>query len=272
MSILLSVYYPEGIVYVADKNITVMTEKESKSIKYVESTGTKVLSWPRKRAIVGYVGIARLAGYPLDEWLRIFIAETRDFKDIKKLAKKLKNRIEYDFNEDFQNEEVDDKQLIIHLGGFTKVKDVYVPVLYHIWNYTGKVDSKTGKYPIGERIFKLSEDVEPIVKKSLQPGDYPQKAREKLQSMVDQGHYLWFNNGYNLGAFNVFKDVVWGALHIIKANGFALNTSGIIDRVAFCRMAVELFGSYFTYNNFPEDRVVGGGSDAVYIPWPEDGD
>jgi hypothetical protein len=94
MSILLSAYYPEGIVYVADKNMTILHNSQSGVRKYVEP-GTKVLSWPHKRAIVGYVGLGQLAGYSLDEWLRIFIAETRDFSDIRRLAQKLRNKIQY---------------------------------------------------------------------------------------------------------------------------------------------------------------------------------
>jgi hypothetical protein len=268
MSILLSAYYPEGIVYVADKNMTILHNSQSGVRKYVEP-GTKVLSWPHKRAIVGYVGLGQLAGYSLDEWLRIFIAETRDFSDIRRLAQKLRNKIQYDFSEDFQGKEVSDKNLIIHLGGFTKKQGIFVPVLYHIWNHTGIVDPKTGEYPPGERVFKINEDIESNFMKWPRPEDYPIKVRVRLRNMIEEERYLWFNNGYNIGAFNVFKDVVWEALNIIKDHGFAPNTSGLLARVAFCRMAVELFGSYFTYHNFPEDRAVGGGSDAVWIPWPE---
>jgi hypothetical protein len=269
MSILLSAYYPEGIVYVADKNITFTVNTLNGTRKYVEPTGTKVLSWPNNKAIIGYVGLGSLAGLTLEEYLRTFIAGTRDFTDIDLLANQLRDQIQVDFSEDFATKEVDDKQLIFHLGGFTKKDNVTVPVLYHIWNYTGIVDPKTGEYPPGERIFKLTEDIERTFKKWPNPEDYPQKIRINLQNMVDDNRYLWFNNGYNLGAFNLFKDIVWQALCYLQNTPFAFEISGINSRVAFCRMAVELFSSYFTYYKFPEDRIVGGGSEAVYIPWPE---
>ena len=167
-----------------------------------------------------------------------------------------------------KSKEVFDKQLIIQLGGFTQKEGVFVPVMYKIWNFTGKVDPKTGDYPPGERIFKLEEIIEKEVKTWPNPEDYPKSVRNRLQSQIDQGRYTWFNNGSNLGAFNVFKDFVWNALRVIKDAGFAANTSGIDARIAFCRMSVELFGLYFTHNYFPEDRVVGGGSDIAYISWP----
>ncbi|MEJ2351153.1 MAG: hypothetical protein P8Y03_15320 [Anaerolineales bacterium] len=267
MSILLSAYYPEGIVYVADKNITATINTTSGIKKYVEPTGTKVLSWPNNRAVIGFVGLANLAGLTLEEYLRIFIASTRDFTDIDQLAHQLRDQIQIDFSKDFAAQEVNEKQLIFHLGGFTKKENVCVPVLYHIWNYKGIVDPQTGKYPPGERIFQVNEDIETKFKDWPHPEDYPLRVRERLQNMVDQDRYLWFNNGYNLGAFNLFKDVVWQALCYLQKTPFALNISGINARVAFCRMAVELFGSYFTYHSYPEDRVVGGGSEAVFIPW-----
>jgi hypothetical protein len=153
MSILVSVYFPEGIVFAADKNITTAVNSKDELHKYVEPTGTKVLSWPNKKAIIGYVGLARLAGVPFEEYIRIFIAETRNFSDIEEMANQLRDQIQQDFSEEFATKEVFDQQLIIHLGGFTKKEDVSVPFMYHIWNYSGIFNANTGKYPPGERVF-----------------------------------------------------------------------------------------------------------------------
>jgi hypothetical protein len=117
--------------------------------------------------------------------------------------------------------------------------------------------------------FKIEEIIEKDFNKWPNPEDYPQRVRNRIQKMVDQRRYYWFNNGFNIGMFNIFKDLVWGGLHIIQDAQFAPITKGINARVAFCQIAVELYGSYFTHFHFPEDRVVGGGSDAVYIPWPD---
>ena len=269
MSILLSAYYPEGIVFVADKNATISYSSLQEKKRYVEPTATKVLSWPRQKAIVGFVGLGELAGLPLYEWMRVFIASTRDFKDIARLAKKLKNAVQKDFQKDHPDgTDVSESQLIIHLGGFTKKQGVHVPVMYHIWNHGG-IDANTGSYPLGERQFRISEDVKGCFENWPNPNDYPKRVRDRLQNMINERRYFWFNNGANIGAFNVFKDFIWHALQIIQDAGFATKYKGLGARVAFCKMAVEVFGVYFTHHFFPEDRAVGGGVDVAFIPWPK---
>lgn len=268
MSILLSAYYPEGIVFVADKNATITVNTPAGNRRFVEPTLTKVLAWPRNRAVVGFVGLGSLAGYRMDEWIRIFIAGNRDFKDIHELAVNLRDQVQADFQKDFPSgSEVSNKQLVFHLGGFTIVNSVPVPVMYHIWNHESI--SSQGEYSPGERSFRLTEDVQENFKTWPKPEDYPVNVRSRLQNMVNERQYLWYSNGANLGAFNVFRDFVWHALHVIQDHGFAPQYSGLGARMAFCKMAVELFGSYFTHHFFPEDRSVGGGADVVAIPWPE---
>ncbi|HUW49018.1 MAG TPA: hypothetical protein VMW36_09790, partial [Patescibacteria group bacterium] len=238
--------------------------------KYVEPTATKVLSWPRRRAVVGFVGLGTLADYTLDEWFRVFIAETRNFADVSALATMLRDKIEKDFQQDYEHDEdLSEFNLVIHLGGFTIKGGFAVPVMYHIWNHYDSIDPKTGEYPPAGKTFQISEDIEENFKKWPQPEDYPARVRHRLQKMVDERSYLWFSNGANLGAFNVFRNFVWHALHVIQDHGFAPNLAGLGARIAFCKMSVELFGSYFTHHFFPEDRVVGGGIDVGYIPWPE---
>lgn len=269
MSILLSGYYPEGIVFAADKNATI-TYRTSGKKRHVEPTATKVVSWPHRRAVVGFVGLGRLVGLGLDEWMRIFIAGNRDFEDIDYLAENLRCRIQEDFDQDYSMEpDVTDAYLVIHLGGFRRKDNIAVPVMYHIFNH-GPIDDKTGKYPPAQRTFDLDEGVEVGFKKWPHPEDYPERVRERLQRMIDECQYFWFNNGYNFVAFNVFKDAIWQALHIIQNAGFGPKATGLGARVAFCKMAVEVFGSYFTHHYDPEDRLVGGGVDVVYVPWPEE--
>jgi hypothetical protein len=267
MSILLSAYYPEGIVFVADKNVTITAMTPVGDKRYVEPTATKVLAWPYKRALVGFVGLGTLAGYPLDEWMRIFIAETRDFEDIESLAHRLQDRVQKDFQQEYiAIEDVSKLNLIIHLGGYSLKEGVAVPVMYHVRNNQGHIDPGTGKYPPAQKVFDISEDIERDLKSSPH---YPKQVRQMLQSMIDDGRYCWYCNGANLGAFNVFKEFVWNSLQIIQQHGFAPRLTGLGARIAFCKMSVELFSSYFTHHCLPEDRIVGGGVDAVYAPWPE---
>lgn len=271
MSILLSAYYPEGIVFAADKNATIHYETPAGERQLVEPTATKVLSWPYRKAIVGFVGLGMIARLTLDEWMRIFIAGTRDFDDIGEVARTLRDQIQRDFDEDFRSSaDISNAHLIVHLGGFTVKKNVPVPVMYHIWNH-GAMDLETGEYPPAQPTFHISEDIERDFTKRgwPNPSDYPTRIRNRLQRMVNDRRFLWYNNGANLGAFNTFKAFLWHALLTVRDRGFAPDYPGLGQRIAFCKMAVEVFGSFFQEYYLPEERSVGGGVDVAYVPWPE---
>jgi hypothetical protein len=267
MSILLSGYFPEGIVFAADKNATITAITNLGQKRFVEPTATKVLSWPNSKANVGFVGLGQLTGLPMDEWMRIFIAGTRNFNNIDELAIKLHNDIQSDFDKEYSNQSnYNDLHLIIHLGGFGERKGIKVPVMYHIYNHEG-LERKSGLYKSATSKFKLSEEFEKNFKEWWKNSNYPEQAQERLSSLVSRKKYMWFNNGANIGAFNVFKGVIWQSLNAIEEAGFAKHFSGIDARIAFCKMAVEVFGIYFTHHYFPDERYVGGGVDVVFIEW-----
>lgn len=267
MSVLLSAYYPEGIVFAADKNATITYIPSG--TKQVEPTATKVLSWPFQRAIVGFVGLGRLAGgLAMDEWMRIFIAETRELKDIDAVAYKLRERIQEDFDRDYsQSTDTRDKHLVIHLGGFAARGGIQTPVMYHIWNH-GDIHPMTG-YPPADRTFTISEDIERDFKAQTKSNNYPAGVRDWLKNKIETGEYHWYNNGANLAAFNTFKHVIWRSLKTLQGVGFAPSSAGLDEGISFCKMAVEVFASFFTHYFPPEERAVGGGVDVAYIPWPK---
>lgn len=281
MSILLSAYFPEGIVFVADKNHPRTGPDAGPNDS--RTSGANVLAWPNKKAIVGYYGLARLAGFPLDEWLRIFIAFNRDFSDIGRLAGQLRDQLQTDYCADVLSGAVVDQPLSLHLGGFVQKENVFgqkengfaqkengfVPVLYQIWNYPGACEPPSGSYPPGGSNFRLEQALAASFQSGANPPESPAQVRERLQALVDDRRYVWFSHGDNLSAFNAFRDALVTSLHSLQDEGFISPAQDIKARVAFCRMAVDLFGSYFLYHQFPEERGMGGNSEAVYIPWPE---
>jgi hypothetical protein len=267
VSVLLSAYYPEGIVFAADKNATITYIPSG--IKHVEPTATKVLSWPFQKAIVGFVGLGRLAGrLMMDEWMRIFIAETRELDDIDRVAHRLRDRVQEDFDKDYPAPaDTRDKHLVIHFGGFAARNGIQTPVMYHIWNH-GDIDLVTG-YPPADRNFRISEDIERDFRAQTKSSNYPAGVRDWLTSKINVGEYHWYNNGANLAAFNTFKNVIWRSLRALQDAGFAPSSSGSNQGISFCKMAVEVFGSFFTHYFPPEEQAVGGGVDVAYILWPK---
>lgn len=263
MSILLSGYFPEGIVFVADKNATITSSTAGGIKQYVEPTFTKVLSWPRSKALIGFVGLGELAGLPLDEWLRVFIAGTREFTSIDMLAEQLRDQIQNDINKDYpSNVDCRDLLLIVHIGGFAVRNRISVPVMYYIYNHKG-LDER-GNYRESTRNFQISEEFKNNFNQWQPSSNYPNDVRNCIEDLSNRNNFIWYNNGAYIGAFNVFKSFIWQSLKEIKQAGFMAHESGIFARIAFCKMAVEVFSAYFTHHHIPEDRIVGGGIDVVY--------
>jgi hypothetical protein len=268
MSILLSAYFPEGIVFTADKNATMLYEAPDGSPRQDVEVGiaTKVIPWARRRAVVGYCGLGQLAGLPLSEWMRQFAAQTRDFDDLTTLAAQMKEAIQRDFDRDYpDNTNVDQAGLIVHLGGFRYEDSIAIPSMYYISNV--RSSDKCGRY--GQAVRRFNEPSDELRTRVINIG--AAEFRQWLQRFYREGNLVWFNNGLYFPAFNVFKEALWQALTALRDArcDFLPETSTLADRVAYCKMAVELFGSFFQHHFLPSYRSVGGGVDAEWVAWPE---
>jgi hypothetical protein len=77
----------------------------------------KVLKWPNREVVVGYVGRAEVAEDEYtDEWLYKFVGRNLDTDlSLRQLAVNLKNDLEYDLRG-----KVADEPMVLHLGGFVE--------------------------------------------------------------------------------------------------------------------------------------------------------
>jgi hypothetical protein len=82
MSILVVQLVREGLLFGADRNITTTvrlgTGPQGTVIASGQAPRPKVLKWPNRPVVVGYVGRARIAGRYTDEWLYDFIGRNLD--------------------------------------------------------------------------------------------------------------------------------------------------------------------------------------------------
>ncbi len=271
MSILLSAYFPEGIVFAADRNVSLIANTTGSLYQDVEiGATTKVIPWPRRRAVVGYCGLGYLADLTMEEWMRQFVAQTRDFDNLTTVATQLQELIQRDFDKDYPEEaNIDGAGLIVHLGGFRYENGTPVPAMYLISNIPGF--DQRGNYRNAVRNFvEPSDEMQKFAIKSdlKSPSDY----KPWLEGIYQNKDLVWFTNGLHFPAFNVFKDTLWGALNAIRDFEIMplLSAPSLEDRVAYCAMSVELFGSFFRHHTYPRYRSVGGGVDAECIPWPEE--
>src|SRR5262245_37843399 len=129
MSILLVELVPQGIIFGADRNISSEVKEiahedkgeehpfiEQHHVHFYQSPRPKVLRWPQRKALIGYVGEAQINGIPTDEWLYDFIGNHLKFDSFATLAESLQQSVEHQRRIDEGND--DPSPLIIHLAGF----------------------------------------------------------------------------------------------------------------------------------------------------------
>src|SRR5689334_16880972 len=82
MSVFVSEVLPNGIVFAADRNISVpFCDKNGVVVGYVQQPGSKLLRWPRSNALLGYVGVADVGSKSMHEWLYNFMGDHIAFRD-----------------------------------------------------------------------------------------------------------------------------------------------------------------------------------------------
>jgi hypothetical protein len=89
VSILAVRLVPDGLIFGADCNVTSRWVLEDGGVLITasgQSERPKVLNWPNREVIVGYVGAARIEHRATDEWLYRFIGGRLDFDDLASVA------------------------------------------------------------------------------------------------------------------------------------------------------------------------------------------
>jgi len=260
MSILISLYTRAGIVYAADRNLTW-------GPVVFPDDASKVLLWPYRRAILGVVGLGELEEIQMDEWLRIFIAETRDYETPAEIAGVLLGRVQHAFN---GSSELMRKPrlLIIQIGGFEQVNGVATPVNHMIRNVES---DRQGGYTQPETTFRVDDMVRHYYEGFKEPSRYPEEVRERFEVMErERGHVLHFTQGHKYGMFQHFVGGMYSALKYAKGADSASPLFSLEDWKVFARMSVEAYGAYFTHTRPENKRFVGDVADVRAIPWPKD--
>ena len=271
MSILLSAYFPEGIVFAADSTVTV--EYVEGEPKIDRNAASKVIHLAPHGAMVGFCGdLGRLDDCRMDEWMVKFSKDTLDCPDLETLARLMRMRIQEAFDRGHpEGEDVSRSRLIVHLGGFMYEDGIAVPAMYYISNVPG-FDPGSGKYYKAKREFSQPEDH--IRRDAGRSGvRNALEYRKWLKSLECRGGWMWYNNGFYFRVFNVLKEYLWQAWAVIRNTQEVpplREISPLDERIAFCQTAIDLFSSFVQHCFPPELRHVGGYPSPVSIPWPKD--
>lgn len=265
MSILVVEILPQGIIFGADRNITSEETDVRGGATYNiqgQTQRPKVISWPHRRALLGYVGAAEIGGIPTDEWLYNFIGDNIDFQDFTILSEKLRKQVEDQRRIDEDNRTAE--PLIIHLGGFEKRSDSYVPVIWHIRNCYAL--NNLG-YRDFRKEFQCSEafHVHPDFI-NIAPRDIPMR----LASLANEFAPFWFHQGMDLGTFNMLRlsnEAAVRALIHEKHPSFKTPQT-LSDWEMHVRFLILYFSAYFQAFRGPSEQYVGGGVDIISMDWP----
>ena len=240
MSILLVETVPQGIIFGADRNVSWSTETSHGEKTVIQNLGhtqrPKVLRWPCRKAIIGYVGAAQIAGAPTDEWLFDFIGRHLNFETIESVAEALRKEVEAQRKQD----EVfnDPEFLLIHMAGFERQDGRARPVVWFVRNVHGIND---GGYTDFRKELIKSEELGRAFK------DLPaEQLRSHLQKMAEDFNPFWFHQGFDLGTFNTietFLKLAFKALCEIHSDHSL--PKRLAEWEAQVRMSILTYGAYF---------------------------
>ncbi len=259
MSILLVEVVPEGIILGADRNITI-TSTDAGRIEFRGlSQRRKVLRWPDRKALVGYVGEAEIGGAPTDDWLYDFIGRHVTFSSLRDLSEALRSEVEH-------QRAIDEKGgppelLVLHLAGFEERDGVEVP---EVWYVRNAYDLGPRGYKNVQKAYKSTEELWEYF-----PGYSPATIRQRLKELADGYEPFWFHQGEDLATFNRLEAFVRAAFkQLCEQHPDHSIPDTLGEWEAQVRMSVLTYGSYFQAFKGPTEQLVGGGVDTEAIAWP----
>ena len=267
MSILVVQALYEGIIMGADRNITstsVTKTADGRTIYIVkgQSQRPKVLRWPNNKALIGYVGVASMGGFPTDEWLYSFIGRNMDFHSFEELARALGQEVQAQRIIDEGQEKAE--PLIIHLAGFDKKHGMPVPVIWFIRN-SYRLDPIEGYVDIRKEYLVTEE----LWKKQYIGDSSPETIREYLRGRAEAYNPHWFHQGFDLGVFNTLDAFLRASFRLlIEGHTRHSFPNTLAEWSHHLSMAILTYGAYFQSFYGPSEQYVGGGVDIVSIPWP----
>jgi hypothetical protein len=262
MSILIIEVLPQGMIFAADRNVTVTREMsgDSETIVYqAQEIGSKIVRWPHERALVGAVGLGEISGQSVYDWLYDFVGDHVDFGNPETVALDLRDRLQ-----DTVGRLDPPERLIVEFGTFTQRDGTTVPEMWHITNVHGW-NNQTGEYDPPTKTFGAAEQ---ICAKQLKDTP-PNEIRAELQTRAASLDPSWFHQGINLTFFNVLEQGVKAAFRTLLEIGKLEPPRSLKDWERHAQMWVLVYGAYFEAFGEPGERLVGGGADVLSIPWPE---
>jgi hypothetical protein len=259
MSIFVGEVVADGIVFAADKNVTITKfDGDGNAVSTVQDLGSKILRWPKRKALLGYVGCAQIGSQTTHDWLYDFIGEHIDFTEPAVVAYDLRDRLQTRIGGP------DAPACIVQFATFVNREGHIVPEFWHITNIPGL--TPTGYQPASET-FSASERL--LGFHLIDEGVTPAGIREYLRNRALQFAPFWFHQGIGLDVFNTLSEAARQAFALLQQRGSLQRPGNLAEWEQYARMWVLIYGAYFEALGAPGEKYVGGGADVLSIPWPE---
>jgi hypothetical protein len=259
MSILIVEILPHGIVFAADRFVTVTRHRKkagSTLRSRAQDTASKILKWPHNRALIGAVGRTSIGDRSLYDWLYDFIGDHVAFTDPSTVAQDLRDRLQGTLGQINPP-----AATIVEFTTFAKHNGIIVPEMWHITNVPG-VD-QNGYLPATNQ-FMAAEQILGVHLKAVEPKDL----QGVLAECSGKHAPFWFHQGIDLAIFNMLEEGVKQAFRALHKAGKLRQPQTLEDWERHAKMWVLIYGAYFEAFGEAGERYVGGGADVLSIPWP----
>jgi hypothetical protein len=253
MSILVVRMNPYGILIGADRNITAarkLSDGTNILILQGQSQRPKVLKWPNRDVVIGYVGQARFDGKAADDWLYSFIGRNLEFESLGSVAASLRAEL----SRLFARGNFDDAS-VLHLAGFEMVDGQWTPRIFYIRNTVGGTDEVGNDYQLSDEIADQY---------------FVGKTGDEIWEWTGT-HALMFRQGFDLAAFNIIDQKVREATVEIVAKHpqQPIRVPASLDEWAkHVAFSIHAYAAYFAAFYPAYEQYVGGGADVVSSAWP----
>ncbi len=256
MSILVVEVVSEGMIFGADRNITV-TYPDDRANQGVPQR--KVMKWPNNNTLFGFVGAATINGQSVENWLQSIQADFQKLPTIERIAQELRTRIEAQRMADEGNNPAD--AMIVHLGGFEQQNGIWLPFVWHVTNTHrlgrfGYLDIDKN-YSCTEHMYGPLKDID------------PSEVQKLLEVQAKQFQPFWFHQGLDLLTFNVLESSIKSSFKLLCEHhpDHRIPTS-LEEWSKHVKMQILMYGAYYEAFKPVGQRYVGGGADIEYLSWP----
>jgi hypothetical protein len=189
------------------------------------------------------------------DWLYDFMGDHIGFTDPSTVAKDMRDRLQVALGPSAPT-------TIIQFAAFASRDGHITPEFWHITN----ILSMTGaEYDPPSSTFSASERLLGVQLKGVTS---PKYIRDYLRQRADAFAPFWFHQGIDLKVFNVVSDAVRQAFLALQADRHLNRPQSLEEWERYVRMWVLIYGAYYEAFGEPGQRYVGGGADALSIPWP----